>query len=161
MLTAKKDFVVVLVLAGLLWSAGCGSQGDYSFIRDAVPATGRVTVEGKPLPGASVRFIPTIQSTGGREASAMTDESGAYEMATLAPGVPPDQAKGVIPGEYTVVLSRVAMPDGGPPPADIIDENDAIAKGMKQYVPAKYTNPETSPLKIKVAAPKAENNFDL
>ncbi len=161
MLTAKKDFVVVLVLAGLLWSAGCGSQGDYSFIRDAVPATGRVTVEGKPLPGASVRFIPTIQSTGGREASAMTDESGAYEMATLAPGVPPDQAKGVIPGEYTVVLSRVAMPDGGPPPADIIDENDAIAKGMKQYVPAEYTNPETSPLKIKVAAPKAENNFDL
>ncbi len=82
-------------------------------------------------------------------------------MSTLAPGVSPDQSKGVIPGEYVVVLSRVAMPDGGPPPADIIDENDAIAKGLKQYVPAKYTNPETSPLKVTVASPKAENNFDL
>ena len=91
----------------------------------------------------------------------MTDESGAYEMSTLAPGVPPDQSKGVIPGEYIVVLSRVAMPDGGPPPADIIDENDAIAKGLKQYVPAPYTNPETSPLKITVASPKTEKNFDL
>jgi len=161
MRTGKKTATFVLAVGTMLWIVGCPGKGDLSFMRNAVPATGRVTVEGKPLPGASVRFIPTIQSTGGREASAMTDESGAYEMATLAPGVPPDQAKGVIPGEYTVVLSRVAMPDGGPPPADIIDENDAIAKGMKQYVPAKYTNPETSPLKIKVAAPKAENNFDL
>jgi hypothetical protein len=159
--TAKKIAVLVLVTGVTLWNVGCGSKGDLSFMSNAVPATGRVTVEGKPLPGANIRFIPTIQSTGGREATAITDADGAYEMSTLAPGVPPDQSKGVIPGEYTVVLSRVAMPDGGPPPADIIDENDAIAKGLKQYVPAPYTNPETSPLKITVAAPKAENNFDL
>jgi len=159
--TPEKTSVLLLAMGAMLWIAGCGGKGALSFMSNAVPATGRVTVEGKPLPGANIRFVPTIGSTGGREATAITDESGAYEMSTLAPGVPPDQSKGVIPGEYVVAISRVAMPDGGPPPADIIDENDAIAKGLKQYVPAQYTNPERSPLKITVASPKTEKNFDL
>lgn len=158
---AKMSVAVGLVIAMISAISGCGSQSDVSFMKDAVPATGRVTVDGKPLPGASIRFIPTIQSAGGREATAVTDDSGAYEMSTLAPRVSPDQTKGVIPGEYVVVLSRVAMPDGSPPPPDIIDENDAISKGLKQYVPAKYTEPETSPLRVTVVAPKAENNFEL
>jgi len=158
--TANKTAVLVLTVAALLWIVGCGSKGDLGFLSGAVPATGRVTVGGKPLPDATVTFIPVPQS-GGRTATAVTDESGAYEMSTMASGVSPDESKGVLPGGYTVVISRVAMPDGSPPPADIIDENDAIAKGMKQYVPAQYTNPETSPLKVTVASPKAENNFDL
>jgi hypothetical protein len=127
-------------------------------LEGAVPATGRVTLGGKPLPGAIVRFVP---KTGGRDARAVTDQSGVYQMSTVVPRVAPDKSKGVVPGEYVVVISRVAMPDGTPPPADIIDENDAIAKGARQSVPAKYTNPETSPLKVRVAPPKAENDFKL
>lgn len=160
MYTVKNTAVLALAATALLWFAGCGSKGDLGFLSSAVPATGRVTVEGKPLPGASVTFIAVAES-GGRTASAVTDENGAYEMSTMVPGVSPAESKGVIPGEYTVVISRVAMPDGAPPPADIIDEADAIAKGAKQYVPAKYTNPETSPLKLTVASPKSEKNFDL
>jgi hypothetical protein len=160
MYTTNKTSALVLATGAMLWIVGCGGRSDLGFLSGAVPATGRVTVAGKPLPGATVTFIPAPQSSG-RTATAVTDESGAYEMATMASGASPEESKGVLPGGYTVVISRVAMPDGGPPPADIIDENDAIAKGLKQYVPVPYTNPETSPLKVTVAAPKAENNFDL
>jgi len=158
---AKQTAVLVLAMGAILWIVGCGAKRNLDFLKDAVPATGHVTLAGKPLPGATVSFIPTIQSAGGRDATGVTDASGVYQMSTLVSGVSPDQSKGVVPGEYVVVISRVAMPDGTPPPADIIDENDAIAKGARQSVPAKYTNPETSPLKVRVAPPKAENDFKL
>jgi len=159
--TAKKNAVLVFAITATPWIVGCGAKKDLGFLKDAVPATGRVTVAGKPLAGATVRFLPTIQSTGGREASAVTDESGRYEMSTLVPGVSPDESKGVVPGEYVVAISRVAMPDGAPAPPDIIDENDAIARGARQHVPEKYTDPENSPLQATVAPPKAEHDFDL
>lgn len=159
--TLKKTAAITLAMATVLSFAGCGAKADLDFMNDFVPATGRVTLEGQPLPGATVRFIPAIGATAGREAMALTDESGAYELSTLVPGLTPDESKGALPGEYVVAISRVAMPDGAAPPPDIVDENDAIAKGAKQFVPSQYTDPSTSPLKATIAAPKAENNFEL
>lgn len=161
----KADFVkntitLVALVCGLLALAGCKPKADLGFLSGAVPVTGRVTVDGKPLPFASITFFPTVQSAG-RTAVAVTAEDGTYEMSTMVPQVPLTDSKGVIPSDYTVVISRVAMPDGTPPPADIIDEADAIAKGAKQLVPTKYTAPHTTPLKVTVASPQTEKNFEL
>lgn len=151
--------VVAIGIASCL--AGCGSKNNPPFLKDLIPATGRVTLKGQPLAGANVMFIPPASATGGRDAMGVTDAQGVYELSAVVPGVTPDKCKGALPGDYVVVISRIAMPDGAPFPSDIVDENDAIAKGAKQAVPAVYTNPATSTLKAKVAGPKAENNFEL
>ncbi len=157
----KKSAVLVFAMGAALCVAGCGSKGGPAFLKDLVPATGRVTLKGQPLPGATVMFVPVLGSAAGRDATAITDANGAYELSTLVPGVSPKNSKGALPGEYVVAISRIAMPDGAPFPPGITELQDAIAKGAKQFVPAQYTDPAKSTLKGKVAAPKAENNFEL
>ena len=158
----NETLVLMLVMVITLGIVGCGGSGaEPAFLKDLVPATGTVTLDGKPLSGATVIFSPDISVEGARSATAITDESGAYELITSVPGTSREKSKGALPGQYLVSLSLIAMPDGAPFPDDIIDENDAIARGAKQLVPEKYTDPQTSTLKATVASPKAENDFKL
>jgi len=63
---------VGLALAIVLLLAGCSGS--------AVPlgnVAGRITMDGKPLAGALVRFIP---ETGGRSSQGMTDADGRYTL---------------------------------------------------------------------------------
>ena len=161
MRATKKFTSLVFAIAVAFCVAGCGSKNNPPFLKDLVPATGRVTLKGQPLPGATVMFIPAASAAAGRDAMGITDASGAYVLSTLVPGVRPDKSRGALPGDYTVVISRIAMPDGGRMPEGITEEGEALAKGAKQFVPAPYTNPATSTLKAKAAGPKAENNFEL
>ena len=159
-----ETLVLSFVLSITLWSVGCGgpdNAAELAFLKDLVPATGRVTLDGKPLSGATVTFVPDITVEGGRMATALTDADGVYELITSVPAVTPEESKGALPGEYVVVISRIAMPDGAPIPEDVTDEADFLAKGAIQFVPEKHTDPETTTLKATVAPPKAENNFEL
>ena len=154
--------VAYALALGMGWTVGgCGSGSAPPFLKDLVPATGRVTVNGSPIAGASVTFSPDISATGGRHAMAVTDADGNYEMVTLVPGVSQSKCTGVLPGEYVVSISRIALPDGAVLPDDVTDAGEALARGAKQLVPARYTNPESSTLKVIVAPPEAENHFDL
>lgn len=56
----------------LLVLAGCGGNGV-----ELATVEGTVTMDGRPLPGAFVRFMPV---NGGRTASGRTDENGHYTM---------------------------------------------------------------------------------
>ena len=94
-------------------------------------------------------------------ATAVTDDSGAYELITRVPGASEEKSKGALPGEYVVAISRIELPEGVTLPDDISDENEAIARGAKQLVPEEYVDPQTSTLKATVASPKAENDFKL
>jgi hypothetical protein len=64
------------VTPALLWTilgTGCGSDG-----LNLAPVNGTVTLDGKPVKGASVEFIP--QAPGGSVAYGTTDENGNYSM---------------------------------------------------------------------------------
>jgi hypothetical protein len=54
-----------------LFLAGCGSDVELGEV------TGRVMMDGKPLPNALVRFNP---ENGGRSAQGRTDEEGRYRL---------------------------------------------------------------------------------
>ena len=162
MYAKNETLVLMLAMVVTLGVVGCGGSGEEpTFLKDLVPATGNVTLNGEPLSGATVIFAPGISVEGGRMATAVTDESGAYELITRVPGMSEEQTKGALPGEYVVSLSLIAMPDGAPFPEGLTDEGEAISKGAKQLVPAKYTDMSTSTLKATVASPKAENDFKL
>ena len=97
--------VCFLVLCALVVIAvGCGRDPN---LPPLVPVTGTITLNGKPVEGASVSFIP-VGTTRGNGATGYTKAEGKYEL--VAPG----GDKGVPVGEYRVTVSKLVNPDGSP-----------------------------------------------
>src|SRR5262245_19140012 len=82
----KHNLQVVVAVLGL---AGCASQ-------KTTPVEGVVLLDGKPLAGASIQFVP---QGAGRDATGETDKSGQFVMSTFQP------RDGVLPGSYKAVIS--------------------------------------------------------
>lgn len=113
--------------------AGCGKSGpEVAFV------SGTVTLDGKPLDGATIIFTPT---SGGRPSGAETNEEGYYEL-TYTEGV-----MGALPGKHTVTIRTFRESNPG--------EN---VKARPETLPAKY-NAKTK-LKKKVEAGQ-ENDIDF
>lgn len=109
-----------------------------------VPVQGTVTMDGKPLAGASVMF--------GGVAFGETNASGHYELGR-------GEKKGVPPGEYTVVIEKWTMPDGSAyRNAEGVSPMEA---GAKQELPARYSNTEQSELKKTVPEAGGTIDFEL
>jgi len=128
--------------------AGCGGQR-------TSPVNGVVLLDGKPLAGASIQFVP--QGTG-RDATGQTDASGEFSMSTFNP------KDGVMPGEYKVVISPPAATPDKTPYASAEEAMAAAAKARPKKVtsdlPVKYSQPDQTPLTQTV--PVKENlKFDL
>lgn len=133
-------FPIVCCLA-----CGCGkSAGPPKAM--AVPVTGTVTLDGKPLAGADVTFIPS-QGIGGFQGR--TKDDGSYQLEGLAGG------KAKCQGKCAVVISRMLKPDGslpGPdePPANV---------GATESLPERYSSPAVTELSADV--PEGGRKFDF
>ena len=78
---------------------GCG-KGDGPAL---APATGVVTLNGKPLENARVMFHPKEKAA--RYSYASTDADGRFQMSTFG------MNDGALVGSHTVTISKVDMPD--------------------------------------------------
>lgn len=140
-----------LLLTCLLISSGCGKKtAPPEFAKDLLPVTGTVTLKGQPLGGAVVQFLTLPNSTGGEMAEAMTDADGSFVLSTRIANASANDRQGALPGEYIVTVSCITMPDGSPLPPGTT-EADALAVGAIEAVPAKFSHPETTPLRVKIA----------
>ena len=105
-----------LILVGFLCLvfAGCGGAAGYA------PVSGKVTMDGAPLEGASVSFEPTGKAAGLGGSYGRTDAEGKYALKRTT-----DDAQGAAVGDHTVTISknRNAADDAVPP---------------EEFVPAKY-----------------------
>jgi hypothetical protein len=117
--------------------AGCSSSGPA-----LTPVSGTVTLDNKALEGAMVRFLPQGDAQG-QGGAGKTDASGKYEITAQRLN-----RKGVQPGEYKVIISRLVAPDGTLLPADA----KPIETAAKQSVPEPYTRQNLTPLKVTVGA---------
>lgn len=127
--------VFVLALAGFV---GCGSSDE----RHLVPVSGIVTLDGKPLEGASVNYISDEFKTSG-----LTDAEGKYELRA-------------VPGDYKVFISKseggTALVKTTDDPLFGMEEFEAgspdakAPNAPKQIVPDRYSNPAATTLKITV-----------
>jgi hypothetical protein len=70
--------------------AGCGSGNDLAEV------SGKVTLKGKPLEGATVEFQPAAK--GGSPSSGVTDAEGRYELMHTF------ETPGAMPGEHVVSI---------------------------------------------------------
>lgn len=147
----QRIFFVVLISSVIGCFGGTEAKGPVT-----APASGIVTLDGKPLAGAVVMFLPT-GATQGVESVATTDAAGKFQLKTIT-GDP-----GVIPGEHRVLINKMVMPDGSPIPTDTDEpEITFVSQGARELVPQKYNNRETSILKATVPATGGDSfNFDL
>jgi hypothetical protein len=76
-------------------AVGCGGGPSVG----AIPATGVVTLDGKPVDGATISFVP--DSDEARSASGLTDATGVFRLTSLSPG------DGAVPGRYKVAISKL------------------------------------------------------
>ena len=96
---------ILALVAFAAGNAGCGS----SQYEKLVPVSGAITLDGKPLDGATVAFIP-VTSSQMQPSYGYTDESGKYVLKT------PEGDVGVSLGEYRIVVSKILTPEGKPIP---------------------------------------------
>jgi len=131
-----------IVLVSIAAFAGCGPTTGAG----TVPATGTVTMDGRPLSGASVTFQP-IGGDARLTSQATTDEAGKFELGTYAGGG--KFQPGIAPGKYAVAITKLdtaAIRDTLSPP--------------KNLLPPRYADPASSQLTAEVIDGKP-NDFEF
>ncbi len=136
---------------GLVVMSGCGTNAPKREGPPTYPVSGTVTQGGTSVTGATVRFEPADGSKG---ATGRTDDQGEYTLSTFAAG------DGALAGDYRVTV--VKMEGEG---AQAVSEDDPNYTGeekdveMKNVLPEKYSNVETSELTATVT--EGTNTFDF
>jgi hypothetical protein len=152
----------VLCVFAVLGAVGCGGQAKTAKVE------GTLTVDGRPLPGATVIFMPVAK--GGRSASGRTDEDGNFKLTTFSTD------DGALPGEYKVVVrvSEGSKETVGSDPSKLADKDKAdffkkmspkgreqdAAKKTRSPIPEVYGDSDKTPLK-QIVPPAGKVSLDL
>jgi hypothetical protein len=141
------------LLAGCLavMLTGCGGAPAGPVV---VPVTGVILIDGAPVAGAKVLFLPNEKTS--NPCVGTTDAEGKYALTQAT-------FQGATPGTYKVTVEVYQQKDGKPVPEEMKnDMMQLIAMGRaKQILPAKYADPNQTTLTAEVAAPKTDVNFEL
>src|SRR5688500_14866326 len=108
---------LLAILAAVLL-AGCDRPTDYSDL-GLVDVTGKITLDGQPLPGATVRF----EGPPNRFAEGLTDAAGNYRLMYDS------NQPGCLPGEKVVRIVKGPVGEGS-------DERTPIEGPDGQVLPA-------------------------
>ncbi len=127
---------------------GCGSTDGLN----RVPVKGKLTLEGEPLPGALVRFVP-LESKMGYGGSAVTNSQGIFVLVD-------DRgfSGGVVPGTYLIAVSKMVKPDGTGLPQKATEDD---FKGARETMPSNLVSAENSPLRFTVIESTPDANIDI
>ncbi len=139
---------------------GCGygpSQPDYASL-GLVQISGKVTLDGRPLPGAAVYFHDRPNR---RYSFGVTDTEGRYSLMLDS------RMAGVMPGskeiEITTLKNPAASPVDSPGEAgsegDDEGDEDAPATGRQEQVPSRYNTQTT--LTYEVTTSNSAVDFEL
>jgi len=133
----KMRLLVAIPLA--MFAAGCGTGPSL------VSVSGTVTMNGKPLEGAIVQFLPEADNKAGLPAEDVTGPSGNYKAMTKG-------RSGVVPGKYKVVVSKT------PPASGAIAGQFPDDPYMAQLSATPVGNPKAA--KKDAGPTKLEKSFD-
>lgn len=98
-----RETSLVVLMLGFVVGCGGGAPAPPK-LPDLVSFSGTVTMDDKPLEGATVVFTPKLATGGFHGMSATTDASGKYELETDIGNN--KKKKGAIPGWFQVTVSK-------------------------------------------------------
>ena len=161
-----RYFHVFLAMVVVGWFAlaliGCSPDNRYTKV------TGTITYKGQVVEGASVSFLPF--SPDAEPAAGRTDANGEFTLTSV---YAVKGGKGVLPGEYTVLVVKSEMPpdplvelfnQGKITSEELEKRQSARVVGLRpiELLPVKYMQPGTTDLKATVEKGKDNTyNFDL
>lgn len=119
---------LVVLIAGVV---GCGDGRP-----KRVAVSGRVLIDGEPVPGGSIRFVPD----GERPAASELDEQGNFTLRCY------DEEDGVVVGTHRVQIAAREVKPGGK---------------VQWYAPKKYSNFRSSGLTVEVTEPTDDLVIEL
>ncbi len=158
--------LAVLAAALLLAGPGCGSGKPKLY-----KVSGKVTLDGQPLSGAVVQFVPADPASGLEIARGTTSSDGVYNLTTY------NTNDGAMEGDYKVLITKsvqgAAAPTAGP--MDGKNMAETMARNMKESFQGKtrgqpknetqihknYSDLESTPLKVRVTAGANTADFPL
>ena len=154
----RRCFSIALLVVCFFLLTGCGSPKNPR-AKDLVPGTGNITVNGEPLIGAMISFIPAEDNQFATQSVAMSDVKGYFEATTFT------SSDGIHPGNYIVTV--ICDEDTGPrPSAEAIAEMEAQGKPIssgdttRSQIPVRYNSPQTSGLTLEIP-PKGHRRLSI
>jgi len=153
-LAVLKTFCISSLI--VVAAVGCGGPGSKNPGVDVNPVTGKVTVDGAPLAGATVVFKGTERGSSG-----VTDAQGVYTLMTFDPG------DGVPAGSYKVTVIKQEIVGADTSYSDVDSPNygkepppEALGKKVF-HVAEKFASPDSSGLTATVQSGPNEFNFEV
>jgi hypothetical protein len=157
-----RSFRLAALALAVALTGGCGGSGP-----KPVKVEGVVLLDGKPLPGATVRFVPLDRK--GETAVGFARDDGTFRLTSQSGG------EGALPGEYKVVVTPGAGqtleaptdPAAAQKMADLMMRKKAISKGItaprpkRSPIPAEYTDENKTILKVTVPPPDGKVTLNL
>jgi hypothetical protein len=145
--------LALLVLATALGCSNSADEGPSSGSpEELVLIDGLVTLNGKPLPGAVVTFLPEAGGPGLGD----TDEEGRFSLKSS--GHP-----GVAPGKYKVGISYLAGPNGMPQRladrSSIVQSDEMLA--AKEQLPPDFSDLGRTKQSAEVSSVQKTVHFDI
>ncbi len=147
-----KHCSIVLLIPALMLN-GCGQTPP-----EIVQASVTVTMGGKPLDKAEVRFFPMVPVglDGSYMSSGITDDNGKFTL-TLA-----NQKPGVVVGEHQILIMETMPEEARGNSEDAQNIAIAYLQTLKNRpIPVAYSNLVQSPLKVSVTKDQNEYQIDI
>jgi hypothetical protein len=137
---SRSAFTTTLCLVVAL-VAGCGDKSTLGTLHDV---SGKVTIDGNPMTGGSVRFVPDKSkgNQGGHEPVGVIGSDGTYTLSTAG-------KTGAPPGWYKVTVASGDIPESSKPFA------------AKSALNPRYNSPEFTDLNVEVVSSPKSGAYDL
>jgi hypothetical protein len=129
--TLSKAMSLRLMTAVALLAPGCGDNRP-----ERVTVSGQVLIDGQPLTGGNVKFVPD----GSRPSSGKLDAAGTFKLTCY------DGGDGVVPGRHRVQISAMEV---------------LSASKVKWLAPPKYADFRTSGLEFEITEPTDDLTIEL
>lgn len=141
-MSCRLILAVLFTLVGLVPLSGCGGRQP----PPVVPVQGTVLLNNKPLPKASVTFMPQLERFGAElNSTGLTDENGQFNLICAYNGLP-----GAVVGEHVVLISEPPLPEDLRNVRDARVLKDYHAKQGIRPIPPKYSSVGRSPIRIEI-----------
>lgn len=148
----------------VLWLTGC----EVKVPPKVTPVTCTVTYKGELVEGASVVFIPVID-TQGRTAPGMTAASGVTDASGKAALRAFAERLGALPGDYYVIITKTETDETAEPSEGAANESDGDSDEngvpapahLISLIPIKYADYRASGLKATVGDEPLVVSYDL